>query len=1249
MFRIGFSFALIPFLVLTALSGQQSGPGTSTITETQNGRVVQRTETRGIENPLPLPVNTLEAERSKPIPPSGRLNTSIRWTSFDPIAIGQDVTTNAAGEFTFIGWNLNSMRTSFHDNFSATPLWEHISDPNTYRDFVALSADAAIVANASYHNLYLYDPNSGNITFDFTFEDNRISGPLAVSRDGSLLVCASVSPLFGGTHRVYAFSPPSTTPIWTFDFEDTQSTSVYGVNICADGSTVAVNGKFYGWFLNAEDGSVISEIEIGNTESKLALSGDASVMAIAENNGYVKAYTWDAGTFQYDLLWQYRIPPGLFTNWASSVDLSADGLTLMAGSLIFLSAGNDGSIYLFDTFGDGLPLWVYSGTGDLVDEVVLSDDGSIVAAATWGDLNHTLPDILIFERHSNVPVFTVNSPGSMFSMSMSADGSTVVAGGKSVHARFFGNGGYVYNIGVDLGGGAVSGTVMLDGSPDNAGATVEVLGTPRQATTDATGLYTVENVPAGTYTVRFSRLGYVATTVGGVVVTDGNTTMGVDATLFATGLPPTSLMASHSLDSRVELNWTLPTDAERRAFDRQLAADPITAWTDKATLSATGGNSNRLDNTPAFDAGGTPDSIRVYRATRSGGPYLMQATLDGTSTMYTDEAVFPLRDYYYTVTAIYGDGESVYSNEAFGTVDSSFLQFSITAPHRTVVPSIDGAISPGEWDDALQVDISDVFGYGGGIPLERGSVFMYFKYDSTTGTLYVAGEDFLNNDALTDAEGFGLYFDDNNDNQFEPIGAEPLTREGNYWAYWFGSGPLVRFREIYTGGGVTSVIDTVWDAGVAASVSTGHFVGEVSIPISFFDKNHLQVFGPDKKVGAGLFMINRLAGTAVFHGWWPQTMNSVFTPSGFGDIEIPITLLAPPTAPTDVTVEKQGDDLLVTWTDPTTGINGDPLTVPVSLQLVRNGVDVGELPTGVGSYQDTDVAPMGWYEYKLRGFIDVVTETEYYGPYSETVGNFAVQDPVLSEIRYDDGIPETFYVVDFVYNENKFGIRFTPSDYPATVYRVEAFTNNANSPILVSIYDDEGGLPGTILTGEYPGVTHQLGGVDSFTVTIPATDPPTINAGDFWVVLSYLPTSPGAPGIGGDLSNPIDGRSWYYTAGSGWLQLTTVDLIVRASVTGGTVGVDDPEQVPQRYALYQNFPNPFNPESRVRFDLPEQSRVTLVVYNLLGQEVARVLDEEMEAGAHSARIDARSLSSGVYFYRLQAGHFVESRKMVVLK
>jgi hypothetical protein len=214
---------------------------------------------------------------------------------------------------------------------------------------------------------------------------------------------------------------------------------------------------------------------------------------------------------------------------------------------------------------------------------------------------------------------------------------------------------------------------------------------------------------------------------------------------------------------------------------------------------------------------------------------------------------------------------------------------------------------------------------------------------------------------------------------------------------------------------------------------------------------------------------------------------------------------------------------------------------------------------------------------------------------------------------------------------------------------VEAFTNNGNSPILVSIYDDNGGIPGNILTGAYEAVTHQTAGVDSFTLTIPGTDPPTIDNGDFWVVLSYLPTSPGAPGIGGDFTAPIDARTSYYTTTSGWVSLAFADLVVRASVTSSVVGVDEPDRLPKVFRLHQNFPNPFNPSTRIRFELPVRGKTSVTLYDLLGRSVRTVLDRELEAGVHNIEVDAGDLTSGVYFYRLRSGNFVHTRKMILLR
>jgi hypothetical protein len=102
--------------------------------------------------------------------------------------------------------------------------------------------------------------------------------------------------------------------------------------------------------------------------------------------------------------------------------------------------------------------------------------------------------------------------------------------------------------------------------------------------------------------------------------------------------------------------------------------------------------------------------------------------------------------------------------------------------------------------------------------------------------------------------------------------------------------------------------------------------------------------------------------------------------------------------------------------------------------------------------------------------------------------------------------------------------------------------------------------------------------------------------------------------------------------------------------------------VPAAYRLHQNYPNPFNPSTTIGFELPDPSTVTLRIYNIIGQEVAVVLDrEEMDEGLQELDFDASALPSGVYFYRLEAtpltdedgtgpAHMiVDSRKMLLVK
>ncbi len=94
---------------------------------------------------------------------------------------------------------------------------------------------------------------------------------------------------------------------------------------------------------------------------------------------------------------------------------------------------------------------------------------------------------------------------------------------------------------------------------------------------------------------------------------------------------------------------------------------------------------------------------------------------------------------------------------------------------------------------------------------------------------------------------------------------------------------------------------------------------------------------------------------------------------------------------------------------------------------------------------------------------------------------------------------------------------------------------------------------------------------------------------------------------------------------------------------------ETPKISPIKFELYQNYPNPFNPTTTIQFDIPKASFVTLKVYNILGREVATLVNEKREAGRYEAKFKASTLSSGVYFYRLQAGDYVSTKKFVLIK
>jgi hypothetical protein len=105
------------------------------------------------------------------------------------------------------------------------------------------------------------------------------------------------------------------------------------------------------------------------------------------------------------------------------------------------------------------------------------------------------------------------------------------------------------------------------------------------------------------------------------------------------------------------------------------------------------------------------------------------------------------------------------------------------------------------------------------------------------------------------------------------------------------------------------------------------------------------------------------------------------------------------------------------------------------------------------------------------------------------------------------------------------------------------------------------------------------------------------------------------------------------------------DTLLRGTI----VSVGAREEVPGEYALHQNYPNPFNPSTTIWYELPTAGNVKLTVFDMLGQIVATLVSERKQPGTYTVQFDGSGLATGVFFYRLQAGTYVETKKLLLIR
>lgn len=290
---------------------------------------------------------------------------------------------------------------------------------------------------------------------------------------------------------------------------------------------------------------------------------------------------------------------------------------------------------------------------------------------------------------------------------------------------------------------------------------------------------------------------------------------------------------------------------------------------------------------------------------------------------------------------------------------------------------------------------------------------------------------------------------------------------------------------------------------------------------------------------------------------------------------------------------------------------------------------------------------------------------------------FANGVPVTSVLSYYGTpsyifpLPSYFNIQGTVYTDTRYAVRFT-SGANALLKRTDVYLHQkkGSGSLKVTVHNNAPGsvrgIPGTLKSSSSvmvpfsslsTGVFNQID-LSSLGVSVAKDENFHIafevvgGAGD---TLGFVGDNADGPAVGEGRSSsyfdPFDGE------GVRWLNFLDQNnygrdycLVIRA-VVDLQVGVE-PQEVallPSSLELYQNFPNPFNPSTTIQFELPQSGHATLQVFDLLGRQVASLVNGWLEAGRHEVGFDAGSLPSGVYFYSVQLGPWRQTRRMVLIR
>jgi hypothetical protein len=222
----------------------------------------------------------------------------------------------------------------------------------------------------------------------------------------------------------------------------------------------------------------------------------------------------------------------------------------------------------------------------------------------------------------------------------------------------------------------------------------------------------------------------------------------------------------------------------------------------------------------------------------------------------------------------------------------------------------------------------------------------------------------------------------------------------------------------------------------------------------------------------------------------------------------------------------------------------------------------------------------------------------------------------------------------------------SPQTYGNSRYVYRNWSNGGNQSQTVSI-----DVNTSSFTANYGAQFRTLGQVD------PQGLPVTINGvGSYYDSASVQNISLSAQQV------QFNGKTYYFNrwegtgsgsyTGSNPSPAITVNTVIVQKAIFDTINVGISNYnslIPSKYELYQNFPNPFNPSTSIRFDLPRSSFVSIMIYDMTGRQVSELVNANLNAGAYEYNFNASSLSSGIYYYRINADNFSSTKRMMLIK